>query len=134
MDHIDKLLAELKDEYQSQPGEVQPPESGKKTTEISSPTSKNTSKGDAIDRLLNQVKGDFEQKDLAQELQKKQELEQVQIRKEQLKIQQKAAGEKHAQEWLEKLDPLSSEGLWFEKFAQGYTSKLAAAVEYLQVE
>ncbi|MFM8008859.1 MAG: salt stress protein, Slr1339 family, partial [Dolichospermum sp.] len=24
------------------------------------------------------------------------------------------------------------EGLWFERFAQGYSSKLAAAIDYLQ--
>jgi hypothetical protein len=34
--------------------------------------------------------------------------------------------------WLEKLDPLSSEGLWFEKFAEKYSSQLEAALDYLQ--
>ena len=38
---------------------------------------------------------------------------------------------KTAQVWLEKLDPFSPEGLWFERFAEKYESKLAAAIDYL---
>jgi hypothetical protein len=37
-----------------------------------------------------------------------------------------------AEDWLKKLDPFSAEGLWFERFAEGYSSKLEAAIEYLQ--
>ncbi|MGH7998819.1 MAG: salt stress protein, Slr1339 family, partial [Brasilonema sp.] len=39
---------------------------------------------------------------------------------------------KQAKDWLAQLDPLSLEGLWFEKFAEGYPSKLEAAIEYVQ--
>jgi hypothetical protein len=34
--------------------------------------------------------------------------------------------------WLEKLNPLSTEGLWFENFAGKYSSKLEVALDYFQ--
>ena len=37
-----------------------------------------------------------------------------------------------AKAWLEKLDRLSAEGMWFTEFAKHYDSELAAAVDYLQ--
>ena len=40
--------------------------------------------------------------------------------------------EKSAKQWLAKLDSLSPEGIWFEKFAQGYPNRLLAAIDYLQ--
>ncbi|QIR40831.1 hypothetical protein HCG51_31865 [Tolypothrix sp. PCC 7910] len=128
MDAIDKLLAELKNEYQ-EPKPSQPqPQLGIAQPAI--PTSPKAAS--LIDSLLDEVKADFAQVDAAEELQRQQELEQERIRQEQLKAKQLAALEKQAEEWLAKLDPFSPEGLWFERFAEGYPSKLAAAIEYLQ--
>jgi hypothetical protein len=49
---------------------------------------------------------------------------------------EKQAQEKHwrtkAAAWLQQLDPLSNEGLWFMEFAESYESPLSAAMEYLQ--
>ena len=84
-----------------------------------------------IDNLLSDVQADFLEKDAAEALRKQEELIQEKIRQEKLKAKQREALEKPAQEWLAKLDPLSSEGLWFERFAQGYPTKLAAAIDYL---
>lgn len=36
-----------------------------------------------------------------------------------------------AENWLNNLDPMSNEGLWFYDFATGYESPLAAAMDYL---
>lgn len=128
MESIEKLLAELKAEYEEQKLEphqskpIPPPP-------ISQPLSKSDS---LIDSLLMQVKADFEQKDLAEELQKQQQLEEERIKQEQLKAKKLETLKQQAQDWLSKLDPFSPEGLWFEHFAERYHSKLEAAVEYLQ--
>lgn len=39
-----------------------------------------------------------------------------------------------AQLWLDQLDPGSGESLWFEQFAEGYGSRLEAAIELLAAE
>ncbi len=127
MDAIDKLLNELKSEYKQPQTKSIVPQAPQTKPLISSVPS-----GDAIDRLLTEVKADFAQQDLAEELQKQQQLEQERIKQAQLKAQQLAALRKQAQDWLGKLDPLSPEGLWFERFAEKYSSKIEAAVDYLQ--
>ncbi len=120
MDAIAKLLNELKDEYEQLQNQPDSPQQPQKKSAIAS-----TSGDDGIDRLLSEVKADFAQKDLAQELQKQQQLEQLQA-------QQLAELQQKAEDWLAKLDPFSPEGLWFERFAERYDSKLAAALDYLQ--
>ncbi|MUL39422.1 salt stress protein, Slr1339 family [Gloeocapsopsis dulcis] len=67
-----------------------------------------------IERLLSAVKTDYAQKDRELERYKAKEME------------------KQAIAWLKTLEPLSSEGLWFEQFAAKYSSKVAAAVDYLR--
>ena len=142
MDSIDKLLSELKAEYQqpanSQVDKIEEVEKKKvKTTEFElfSPSSStfvsSSSKEDAIDNILAEVKQDFEEKQLLEEQQKQKELEEQRIEQERLKAKQLQALKNQAQEWLNKLDPLSQEGLWFESFAKNYPSKLEAAIEYL---
>ncbi|BAZ84219.1 salt stress protein, Slr1339 family [Dolichospermum compactum] len=85
-----------------------------------------------INDLLADVQADILAKDAAEALQKQEELTQEKIRQEKLQVKQKEALQKSAKQWLAKLDPLSSEGMWFEKFAEGYPNKLAAAIDYLQ--
>ncbi|NJM69930.1 MAG: DUF342 domain-containing protein [Scytonema sp. RU_4_4] len=128
MDSLDKLLAELKAEYEEQ----KPQQHQLKANSIK-PVNKLQPKSESlIDNLLAKVKADFEQKDLAEKLQRQQELEQERMKQEQLKAKKLEELTKQAQNWLVKLDPFSLEGLWFEKFAEGYPSKLKAAIEYLQ--
>jgi hypothetical protein len=128
MDSIDKLLAELQTEYKGvQPQEQQPKSATAKSFIPSLPKS-----ASLMDNLLAEVKADFAEEDAAIELKKQQELEQERIRQEQVKAKQLEVLKIQAKEWLAKLDPLSSEGLWFERFAESYSSKLEAAIEYLK--
>ncbi|MBD2292703.1 hypothetical protein H6G06_04180 [Anabaena sphaerica FACHB-251] len=130
MDTIDNLLAEIQAEYtetKHQPQQQQPTVATAESF-IASPC-----KSDAlINNLLAEVKADFLEREAAEELKKQQELEQEKIRQAQLKAQQIETLKKQAQAWLSKLDPFSPEGLWFERFAEAYPSKLDAAIEYLQ--
>lgn len=140
MDSIDKLLSELKAEYQKPANP--PPERTEEVEKVkldSSPLSSSFStsssaKKDVIDNVLSQVKQDFEHKELLEEQQKQQLLEEQRIRQEKLKVKELEGLKKQAQEWLNKLEPLSPEGLWFESFAKSYNSQLEAAIEYLQAE
>ncbi|MBW4623950.1 MAG: hypothetical protein KME49_00125 [Brasilonema octagenarum HA4186-MV1] len=130
MDSLDKLLAEMKAEY-----EEQKPQQHQLKANLIKPVSKMEEKSNfLIDKLLAEVKADFEQKDLAEQAQKQQEQEQERIQQEQLQAKKLEELKKQAEDWLAKLDPLSLEGLWFERFAEGYPSKVEAAIEYLQLE
>jgi hypothetical protein len=125
MDSIDKLLAELKSEYEQPLKPQQQSEPSPNKPEVKS-------KSSILDNILADVKSDFEECNRVLELQKQQELEHERIRQEQLQAKQLETLNKYAQDWLDKLDPLSTEGMWFERFAEGYLSKLEAAIEYLQ--
>jgi DNA repair exonuclease SbcCD ATPase subunit len=139
MEPLDKLLAQLKEEYS------QPNSESKKLTPPSNSVAKPVSSKpikipdfeseyfktqdfktqdfktqDFIDNLLIEVKNDFEEKEKALESLKK---EQQALKLEELR--------KKAKEWLDKLEPLSQEGIWFEKFAESYQSNLDAAIDYL---
>ncbi len=129
---IDKLLSEVQADF----AENKPEYTQYKPTNNLSPIqfvqSPATKSDGFIDNLLADVQADFLEKDAAEELRKQEELVQEKIRQEKLKAKRKAALQKPAKAWLAKLDPLSSEGLWFERFAEGYPDKLAAAIDYLQ--
>ncbi|MEH2013819.1 salt stress protein, Slr1339 family [Nostoc sp.] len=128
MDSIDKLLAELQSEYK----EVQPQQQQSKSATAKSFIPPPPKSASFIDNLLAEVKADFAEKDAAVESKRQQELEQERVRQEQLKAKEIEALQVQAKEWLAKVDPLSSEGLWFERFAESYSSKLEAAIEYLR--
>lgn len=122
MDSLDQLLAELEAEYNG--NKPQHPSAKPLPPKIKSAS--------LIDNLLAEVKADFEEKDLAAQLQKQQEIKQEQERLLKIKAQKQEAIKKQASSWLANLDPLSTEGIWFETFAEKYSSKLEAAVDYLQ--
>lgn len=84
------------------------------------------------DALLSQIKTEFAEQDKAEELKIQQQIKEEKLRQEQIKQQQKQALTKEAEAWLKKLNPRSAEGLWFEEFAYSYSSKLEAAIDYLQ--
>ena len=128
MDSIDKLLAQLQTEYQ----EVQPKQQQSKSPTAKSVILPSPKSASFLDNLLAEVQADFAEEDAAIELKRQQELEQERIRQEQLKAKQLEALKVKAKVWLAKVDPLSSEGLWFESFAESYSSKLEAAIEYLR--
>lgn len=126
MDSIDDLLAEVKAKYKEPAVDLKLP---RQTEEFKQPQSTSS-----IDSLLEQVKADYEQQDQAENLKIKQKLQVEEHRQQQLQQQQLAALNQRAIAWLKNLDPLSSEGIWFENFSQKYSSKLAAAIDYLQLE
>ncbi|MDZ7952468.1 MAG: hypothetical protein RMY16_25995 [Nostoc sp. DedQUE12b] len=128
MDSIDKLLAELQTECK----EVQPQQQQSTSATVKSFISSSPKSASLIDNLLAEVKADFAEEDAAIELKKQQELEQERIQQEKIKAKQLEGLKVQAKEWLTKVDPLSSEGLWFERFAESYPSKLEAAIEYLK--
>jgi hypothetical protein len=127
MDSLDKLLDELKAEYHQGKSPGSQPQ--KNTAKSSTAPPKSLSLEDS---LLAHVRADFAQQDALEELQKQQAIEQEQIRQAEIKAQGLAALRGEAQAWLKTLDPFSSEGLWFERFAEGYPSKIDAAMGYLQ--
>lgn len=152
MDSIDKLLAQIKAESQEPTvkphlpnpvttndaaidslleqveGDRKPP-----TTPQSANIKRSQPASDsALDSLLSQVKADYQAQDKIEAQQKQQQIQAQQLQQQQQRQKQLEALKVQAQAWLEKLDPLSSEGLWFERFAEGYPTKLAAAIEYLQ--
>ncbi|MEH1965125.1 salt stress protein, Slr1339 family [Nostoc sp.] len=128
MDSIDKLLAQLETEYK----EVQPQQQQSKSATAKPFIPPSPKSASFMDNLLAEVKADFAEEDAAIELKRQQELEHERIQQEQLKAKQLEALKVQAKEWLAKVDPLSSEGLWFERFAESYPSKLEAAIEYLR--
>jgi hypothetical protein len=134
MDEIDKLLKDLKQEYSEHKPKTQPPNppSVKPNNFSTYNSSKPPKLNYGVDKLLDDVKADFQDKDLAKELQRQEEIAAEKNRQEKIKLKQRQNLEKQAKTWLAKLEPLSQEGLWFEKFAEGYPSTLEAAIEYLQ--
>ncbi|WP_371261650.1 salt stress protein, Slr1339 family [Rivularia sp. PCC 7116] len=42
------------------------------------------------------------------------------LEEERIKVEERKALQSKAEAWLKNLDTLSPEGLWFEKFAEGY--------------
>lgn len=135
MDSIDKLLAQLKAEY-TEPAAAPPPQPPAPAAPIappptSPPLRKSTAAFDPIDNLLSEVKAGYAEQDVAAELARQEQLQAEQRRQAQLLEQRRAAIAPQAKAWLSKLDPLSTEGLWFEQFSHNYPSKLEAAIDYL---
>lgn len=142
MDEIDKLLSKIQtDDRQSAKLPKQQPKAPpiQPTSDIDRllaevqvdlntlPTASKSLKNDSleIDSILSQVKADREEQDRVQSQNEQQRLQAE-------KLKQIEALKLHAKTWLKQLDPLSTEGLWFERFAEGYPTKLEAAINYLQ--
>lgn len=137
MDSIDKLLAQVKAEYEESPAE----KLNKKQLKLNSSNEvfeteqllQSLPQRDSLmDDLLERVRADYQEQDKVEEQLKQQQLEAEQLRLKQLQIQQHKELGKQAIAWLRNLDSLSSEGIWFENFAKKYPSKLEAAIDYLQ--
>lgn len=130
MDSIEQLLAQVKAQY----GGVTPPPAPPAPASPPSappPPARSRSPQDPIDGLLAEVKGQYETLDAAAQETQRQQLEAERQRQAQLQQARRAALSHTAQDWLKNLDPLSTEGLWFNQFAEQYTSRLEAAIDYL---
>jgi uncharacterized membrane protein YgaE (UPF0421/DUF939 family) len=155
MNSIDRLLAQIEAEYQelAEPEQLKqqklPDEScqqplSKNEASLASllselePETKHPNKQSrakqetSINSLLNGLKADYEAQARVEEQLRQEQLKAEKLRKQQLKLQELEALKQQAIAWLKELDPLSTEGLWFENFAEKYSSKLEAALDYLQ--
>src|SRR4028118_819444 len=163
MESINRLLAELKAEYQasqkqadelkSQPL-VQAQAPLKPAAVLSNPTFKTLDIDlyvGALDKDLAQVKAEYEGQNKAQEVasleplkaeykaqNKVQEVASLEpqpaekVAASQLDVQTHRQKVRQAQVWLKKLDKNSDEGYWFDQFAFKYSSRIDAAIDYLQ--
>lgn len=130
MDPIDKLLAQIKAEYEV--GGTAQPTSPPPSRIDSAQSQQFDSISDPVDDLLAKVKVEYEAQDQAEQIRQAEQQRQEQLRQAQLQAQQRAALTAKAQDWLKHLDVLSTEGIWFEQFSARYNSRLEAAIEYLQ--
>ncbi|MEG3954293.1 salt stress protein, Slr1339 family [Microcoleus sp. herbarium2] len=164
MESIDRLLAELKAEYQasrkqaddlkSQPL-VQAQAPLKPAAVPSNPTFKTSEinlYAGALDKDLAQIKAEYEAQNKAQEVasleplkaeykaqNKVQEVASLEpqpaaekVAAPQLDVETHRQKVRQAQVWLKKLDKNSDEGYWFDQFAFKYSSRIDAAIDYLQ--
>ena len=163
MESIDRLLAELKAEYQasqknaelnkSQPSvQTQVP-----LPSVEIPSNQTLEKShlnlypSVLDRDLAQIKAEYEAQNKAQEVtspkslkvedeapNKAQEVTSLatqppeKIVQSELDVQTHRQKVRQAQVWLKKLDKNSDERYWFDQFAFKYSSRIDAAIDYLQ--
>ncbi|MBE9174201.1 hypothetical protein IQ225_00530 [Synechocystis salina LEGE 06155] len=135
-DSIDSILADLRQKYIEEPDTI----SNKPTIDC---TLNKEQQHPTLDKILNELKHGFKinyfsekidqfptrVEESSQSLQP--ELKKIIDRQEQ---QRQTIIAQKAQQWLEQLDPLSSEGIWFADLAKHYPSTLAAAIVLLNNE
>jgi len=163
MESIDRLLAELKAEYQASQKQAddlksQPlvqAQAPLKPAVPSNPTFKTLDidlYAGALDKDLAQIKAEYEAQNKAQEVASLEPLKaeykaQNKVQEEvaslepqpaekvaapQLDVETHRQKVRQAQVWLKKLDKNSDEGYWFDQFAFKYSSRIDAAIDYLQ--
>lgn len=162
MESIDRLLAELRAEYQesqkksaelkTQPAIAAEPPSQATAVPSSQPiltSGKNLDFG-GFDQDLAQIKAEYEKQDKAQEIVKqerllaeheaqnkaqeivKQEQQQAETVLQQVQVKTHREKVRQAQVWLKNLSKDSDERFWFDQFAFKYSSRIDAAIDYLQ--
>jgi hypothetical protein len=163
MESIDRLLAELKAEYQASRKQaddlktqplVQAQAPLKPAAVPSNPTFQTLDidlYAGALDKDLAEIKAEYEAQNKVQEVASLEPL--TAVHEAQNKVQEVASLEpqpaekvaapqldvqthrqkvRQAQVWLKKLDKNSDEGYWFDQFAFKYSSRIDAAIDYLQ--
>jgi hypothetical protein len=133
---LDRLLADVKAEVEStnnaSPKRVLPQSATPKSPNKMGQNNASHSSSQIDARLLAELQQEQQQQELEAQRQRQQELAAEQTRQTQKTQRRKAALQQEARDWLQKLNPKSDEGRWFEEFAYSYESKLAAAIDYLQ--
>lgn len=163
MESIERLLAELKAEYQEsqkksaelkaqQIAQPEPPleATGVPSGQVIVTSSENLNFG-TFDSDLAQIKAEYEKQAQAQEVAKqerllaedevqykaqeivKQEQQQVETIVQQVPVRTHREKVRQAQVWLKNLSKDSDERFWFDQFAFKYSSRIDAAIDYLQV-
>ncbi|MBD2653190.1 hypothetical protein H6G45_06760 [Synechocystis sp. FACHB-383] len=135
-DSIDSILADLRQKYIQEPDII----SNNSTID---PTLSKEQQHPTLDKILNELKQGFkinyfpEKTDQIPTIIKESpqvsnpELKNLIDRQEQ---QRQVIIAQKAQQWLDQLDPLSGEGIWFADLAKHYPSTLAAAIALLNNE
>ncbi|MEG4495902.1 hypothetical protein QUB05_01320 [Microcoleus sp. F10-C6] len=155
MESIERLLGELKAEYQaSQKIAELKSQASVQAQAPSNPTFKTSDinlYASPLDKDLAQIKAEYEAQNKAQEVasveplkaeheaqNKAQEVASLapqqaeKVGAPQLDVQTHRQKVRQAQVWLKKLDKNSDEGYWFDQFAFKYSSRIDAAIDYLQ--
>ncbi|MEG4069628.1 hypothetical protein QUA42_20200 [Microcoleus sp. Pol11C2] len=162
MESIERLLGELKAEYQASqkiaelksqtpvqaqapmPQAAVPSNQTFKTSDINlyaSPSEKDLAQIKAEYESQNKaqevasqqpLKAEYEAQNQAQELASQQPQPAEKVAGAQLEVQTHRQKVRQAQVWLKKLDKNSDEGYWFDQFAFKYSSRIDAAIDYLQ--
>ncbi|MBW3584754.1 MAG: hypothetical protein KY448_02640 [Cyanobacteria bacterium 0813] len=155
MESINRLLAELKAEYQA--SQKIADLKSQASVQAQAPSTRTFTTSDInlsarpLDKDLAQINAEYEAQNKAQEVAS---LEPLKAEHEaQNKVQEVASLEpqpagkvagppldvqtrrqkvRQAQVWLKKLDKNSDEGYWFDQFASRYSSRIDAAIDYLQ--
>jgi len=139
----DDLLAQIKAEYQEKdqgkPPEKKPllDEDDLKSPRTNSSTyqpisSSQSSRSPAEDGMLSELKAEFEEQEREAQRKRQQQQQEEELKVKQREQRKREALKQQAQDWLNNLKPHSDEGLWFEEFSYSYSSKLEAAIDYLQ--
>ncbi|HSF76217.1 MAG TPA: hypothetical protein VLA84_20640 [Microcoleus sp.] len=162
MESIDRLLGELKAEYQASQKKAElksqtPVEAQAPVPQAAVPSNQTFKTSDInlyaspLDKDLAQIKAEYEGQNQTQAVASQQplkaehegqnqaqevaSLEQPPAEKvagPQLDVQTHRQKVRQAQVWLKKLDKNSDEGYWFDQFAFKYSSRIDAAIDYLQ--
>ncbi|PZO43462.1 MAG: hypothetical protein DCF19_05860 [Pseudanabaena frigida] len=139
MESLESILSDLHGKYKD-------PQSGKQhitQQEIANLLSQSINQpapiATSLDRLLNDLRDNslnYSPSQITPEVITNQALPAIDRDLQQVADRQKAKEDRiiaqKATEWLKHLDPLCSEGLWFEEFAKNYSSRLEAAIALLQ--
>lgn len=163
MESIERLLGELKAEYQASQKNADlksqtPVQAQAPVPQAAVPSNQTFKTSDinlyagSLDKDLAQIKAEYEAQNKAQEAVSQQPLkaeDEAQDKAQevaaleplpaekvagpQLEVQTHRQKVRQAQVWLKKLDKNSDEGYWFDQFAFKYSSRIDAAIEYLQV-
>ncbi|MBR8832322.1 MAG: hypothetical protein N5P05_002032 [Chroococcopsis gigantea SAG 12.99] len=134
MGDIDDLLNELKQDYQ-----------GGRTSNKPQPVDRKPQPSDSLEQLLHEIKREVDKpvqstsdskdsktKELAVNLSENVNVIKSPANEEQTEKRRREALKEKARRWLQKLNPESEEGMWFEEFSYSYESKLEAAMTYLE--
>jgi hypothetical protein len=162
MESIDRLLAELKAEYQASQKlrevQSQPSVEAQPLSQPAAVPSNQTSKttdinlyAGALEKDLAEIKAECEAQNKHQEVAAREPLKSLhksenkaqevtvlapqppeKIVQSELEIQTRRQKVRQAQVWLKNLDKNSDERDWFEQFAFKYSSRIDAAIDYLQ--
>ncbi|MEG3918332.1 hypothetical protein QUA07_04185 [Microcoleus sp. T3_A4] len=162
MESIERLLGELKAEYQASQKNAElksqaPAQAQAPVPQAAVPSNQTFKTSDInlyaspLDKDLAQIKAEYEAQNQAHAVASQQPLKpeheaqnQAQevasleprpaekVAGPQLDVQTHRQKVRQAQVWLKKLDKNSDEGYWFDQFAFKYSSRIDAAIDYLQ--